>query len=75
MYEIVKKECTIDSKQDLFISEVEKVVDSASLTRRKYLGNSDLAENFWRKSRYFLLNFGKLSIKSSFVQCNIFSQN
>ena len=55
-------------------AEVEKVVDSASLVRRKYLGNNDLAEKFWRKSRYFLLNFGKLSIKSSFVQCNIFSQ-
>ena len=39
--------------------EVEKVVDFVSFTRRKYLGNSDLAEIFWQKSRYFLLMFGK----------------
>ena len=39
--------------------EVEKVVDSASLTRRKYLGNSDLAEIFLAKITLFFVDFWK----------------
>ena len=40
-------------------TEVEKVVDSASLTRRKYLGNSDLAEIFLAKIMLFFVDFWK----------------
>ena len=37
---------SLSSCPDLVNPEEEKVVDSVSFTRRKYLGNSDLAEIF-----------------------------
>ena len=47
------------SLSQCFRPGVEKVVDSASLTRRKYSGNSDLADFFGGENHAIFCQFWK----------------